>query len=78
MPRAAESAAAKAAHEPLSRAQFRVLTLLNLGLTTGEIAAALNITHGTVRWHLNQIFGRLHARNRTEAIVRARELKLLP
>jgi LuxR family maltose regulon positive regulatory protein len=64
-------------HEPLSQAQFRVLGLLNLGFTTAEMAAALNVTAGTIRWHLNHIFAKLRARNRTEAIVRARELKLL-
>jgi len=78
VPRAAAVAAAKTPHEPLSQAQFRVLTLLNLGFTTGEMASALNVTHGTVRWHLNHIFAKLHVRNRTGAIVRARELKLLP
>ena len=69
--------AADDAHEPLSRAQLRVLTLLNRGLTTREIAQALNIGVGTVRWHLNHIFEKLRVRNRTQAIVKARELRLL-
>jgi ATP/maltotriose-dependent transcriptional regulator MalT len=54
-----------------------VLGLLNLGFTTAEMATALNVTAGTVRWHLNHIFAKLHVRNRTEAIVKARESKLL-
>lgn len=66
-----------AAHEPLSKAQYKVLGLLNLGFSTREIAAALNVSAGTVRWHLNHIFARLHVRNRTAAVVKARELKLL-
>jgi DNA-binding NarL/FixJ family response regulator len=37
--------------EPLSRAQLRVLQLLNRGLTTKEIAAQLEIAVGTARWH---------------------------
>jgi LuxR family transcriptional regulator, maltose regulon positive regulatory protein len=65
------------AHEPLSRAQLRVLTLLNRGLTTSEIAHSLDIGVGTVRWHLNHIFEKLRVRNRTQAIVKARELRLL-
>lgn len=69
--------AANTPHEPLSQAQFKVLGLLNLGFSTAEMAAALNVTTGTVRWHLNNIFAKLHARNRAEALVRARELKLL-
>ena len=64
-------------HEPLSAAQLRVLTLLNRGLTTREIAQELSIAVGTVRWHLNHIFDRLRVRNRTQAVVKARELRLL-
>jgi ATP/maltotriose-dependent transcriptional regulator MalT len=63
--------------EPLSRAQLRVLGLLNRGLTNQEIAKELEIGVGTIRWHLNNIFGKLQVRNRTEAIVRARELSLV-
>src|SRR5687768_9254758 len=66
-----------AANERLSRAQLRVLALLNRGLTTREIAHELDIGVGTVRWHLNHIFERLGVRNRTQAIVKARELRLL-
>jgi len=75
VPRRAAAEAA-GAYEPLSKAQFKVLGLLNLGFTTKEMAAALNLSAGTVRWHLNHIFARLHVRNRTEAVVKARALKL--
>ena len=68
---------AQAPREPLSRAQLRVLQLLNRGLTTKEIALHLDIAVGTARWHLNQIYGRLQVRNRMQAVVRARELRLL-
>ena len=64
-------------HEPLSAAQLRVLALLNRGFTTREMAQALGIAVGTVRWHLNHIFEKLRVRNRTQAVVRARELRLL-
>lgn len=64
-------------HEPLSAAQLRVLALLNRGLTTPEIAHELSMAVGTVRWHLNHIFEKLHVRNRTQAVVKARELRLL-
>jgi len=65
------------AHEPLSRAQLRVLRLLNRGLTTREIATSLNVAVGTVRWHFSHIFAKLNARNRTEAIVKARQMGVL-
>jgi len=58
-------------HEPLSAAQQRVLAQLNRGLTTREIAQQLDIAVGTVRWHLNHIFGKLRVRNRTQAVVKA-------
>jgi len=63
--------------EPLSAAQLRVLALLNRGFTTNEIALELGIAVGTVRWHLNQVFDRLRVRNRTQAVVKARELRLV-
>jgi LuxR family transcriptional regulator, maltose regulon positive regulatory protein len=75
LPRAGESPSAL--REPLSRAQLRVLQLLNRGLTTKEIAVQLDIAVGTTRWHLNHIYGKLQVRNRTQAVVRARELRLL-
>jgi len=54
-----------------------VLALLNRGFTTNEIAQELGIAVGTVRWHLNQVFDRLRVRNRTQAVVKARELRLV-
>lgn len=76
MPRARRSNST-GAYEPLSAAQLRVLALLNRGLTTDEIARELDITVGTVRWHLNHVFEKLRVRNRTQAVVRARDLRLL-
>ena len=72
-----EARGSRTMQEPLSRAQLRVLGLLNRGLTNQEIAKELEIGVGTIRWHLNNIFGKLQVRNRTEAIVRARELSLV-
>ena len=54
-----------------------VAGLVAQGLTNREIADRLAITVGTTKWHLNQIFGKLHVRNRVEAIAKARELRLL-
>jgi LuxR family transcriptional regulator, maltose regulon positive regulatory protein len=63
--------------DALSAAQLRVLALLNRGCTTREMAQELDIAVGTVRWHLSQIFDRLRVRSRTQAVVKARELRLL-
>jgi LuxR family maltose regulon positive regulatory protein len=63
--------------EPLSKTEREVLSLLSRGLTNQEIAHKLAITVGTTKWHLNHIFGKLHVRNRTEAIAKARDLRVL-
>lgn len=62
---------------PVSKTQFEILRLLDFGLTNQEIADKLGISIGTAKWHLHQIFGKLQARNRTEAVTKAREQGLL-
>ncbi|MEU0884077.1 LuxR C-terminal-related transcriptional regulator [Lentzea sp. NPDC005914] len=63
--------------ETLTETQRRILGLIATGMSNQQVADKLFITVGTTKWHLNQIFGRLQARNRTEAVARARELSLL-
>jgi LuxR family maltose regulon positive regulatory protein len=63
--------------ETLTETQRRILGLIATGMSNQQVADKLLITVGTTKWHLNQIFGRLQARNRTEAVARARELHLL-
>lgn len=70
-------ASQRALPEPLSRAEREILRLLTRGLTNQEIADKLGTTVGTTKWHLNQIFGKLQVHNRTTAIAKARELRLL-
>ena len=47
------------------------------GCSNKEIASQLVISVGTVKRHTTNIFHKLDARNRTEAVARARELELL-
>ncbi len=47
------------------------------GFSNREIAGQLVVTVGTVKKHLNNIFGKLDAHSRTQAVARARELHLL-
>lgn len=63
--------------EPLTERELEVLQLTAAGLANTEIAQRLFITEGTVKVHLNRIFGKLAVRNRTQAAARARELRLL-
>jgi ATP/maltotriose-dependent transcriptional regulator MalT len=73
----AEETAPLTLPEPLSKSEREILRLLNNGATNQEIADRLGTTVGTTKWHLNQIFGKLQVRNRTGAVVRARQLKIL-
>jgi LuxR family maltose regulon positive regulatory protein len=63
--------------ETLTETQRRILALIATGMSNQQVADKLFITVGTTKWHLNQIFGRLQVRNRTEAVARGRELDLL-
>ena len=63
--------------EPLTERELQILELVAAGRSNQEIAAALYLAPGTVKAHLNHIYGKLPARNRTEAIASARRLGLL-
>jgi LuxR family maltose regulon positive regulatory protein len=63
--------------EPLSERELEVLRLIAAGLSNREIAAELVIAVGTVKRHINHIYGKLGVHSRTQALVRARELSLL-
>jgi DNA-binding CsgD family transcriptional regulator len=45
------------------------------GKTNAEIAASLIITVGTVKRHLDSVYKKLGAKNRTEAIARYAEIE---
>jgi two-component system response regulator DesR len=58
---------------PLNERERRLLRLAGQGLSALEIAARLNLSHGTVRNYLSDATGKLRARNRIEAYRVARE-----
>ncbi|NIQ75433.1 MAG: hypothetical protein GWN67_12460 [Phycisphaerae bacterium] len=64
--------------EPLSERELEVLQLIAEGLTNPEIAARLFLTLNTVKVHTRNIYGKLDAHNRTQAVARARALGILP
>jgi NarL family two-component system response regulator LiaR len=63
--------------EPLSERELEVLGLIAAGHTNREIANRLFIAYGTVKRHINNIYGKLQVRHRAEAVARARDLGLL-
>ena len=62
---------------PLSERELDVLRLLADGCSNREIAAALFLAEGTVKNHVTSVLGKLGARDRTQAALRARALDLL-
>ena len=76
-PGAEPSRPAHALLEPLSERELEVLRLLAAGLTNPQIAARLVITTGTVKAHTANIFRKLDAANRTQAVSIAREIRLV-
>ncbi|MEO8395753.1 MAG: LuxR C-terminal-related transcriptional regulator, partial [Chloroflexota bacterium] len=61
----------------LTDREREILRLLTHGLTDSEIAEAVILTVGTVKWYNRQIYNKLGVRNRTEVITRAQQLDLL-
>ena len=63
--------------EPLSQREQEVLVLINEGLSNKDIAARMNVAATTVKAHIRNLYGKLDVSRRTEALARARQLKLL-
>jgi LuxR family maltose regulon positive regulatory protein len=63
--------------DPLSQRELQILTLICKGLSNQEIGRQVFLSLSTVKWHNQNIFDKLDVQRRTEAVARARELKLL-
>ncbi len=63
--------------EPLTERELDILRLLVTGLSNAAMARELIITVGTVKSHVNHIYGKLGVNSRTQAIARAHTLHLL-
>jgi DNA-binding NarL/FixJ family response regulator len=58
--------------ESLSPREVEVLELLTHGLANKEIAARLCVSVDAVRWHLKNVYHKLHVHSRTEAALKFR------
>jgi len=63
--------------EELSRSELRVLRYLPTNLTRREIADELSVSVHTVDSHIRRIYAKLGAADRTSAVQRGRDLRLL-
>ena len=63
--------------EPLSERELEVLALLYGGFSNQEIADRLFVSRNTVKTHVRNIYGKIGAKSRGQAIARIRELGLL-
>jgi LuxR family maltose regulon positive regulatory protein len=63
--------------EPLTDRELEVLHLIAEGHSNAEISQRLYLALSTVKGHNLRIFNKLQVQNRTEAVVRARDLGLL-
>jgi LuxR family maltose regulon positive regulatory protein len=63
--------------DPLTEREVEVLRLLAGGATNTAIAATLVVSVGTVKKHVFNICHKMGVQNRTQAVARARALRLL-
>lgn len=54
----------------LSAREREILELLAQGFADKEIADRLGLKNGTIRWHLQNVYDKLHVHSRTEAVLR--------
>jgi DNA-binding NarL/FixJ family response regulator len=71
------SAPAPVLVEPLTPRETEVLRLMAAAYTNREIAEALGTAEGTVKIHVSNVLAKLGARDRTQAVLRALEGRVL-
>jgi LuxR family maltose regulon positive regulatory protein len=63
--------------EELTKRELSILKRLETGLSNKEIAEAIFVSEGTLKWHLHNVYGKLNVKNRTGAMARGRALGIL-
>jgi DNA-binding NarL/FixJ family response regulator len=64
-------------HSELSTRELEVLRLISKGRSNKEIASVLGIVEGTVKAHVTNIFNKIGAEDRTQAITIAMKRQIL-
>lgn len=63
--------------DPLTIRELEILSLVCEGLSNEEVCVELGIRLTTVKYHVNNIFGKLYVRRRTQAVALAVHLELV-
>jgi LuxR family transcriptional regulator, maltose regulon positive regulatory protein len=63
--------------ERLTPREVSILKRLESGLSNKEIAEAIFVSEGTLKWHLHNVYSKLNVKNRSGAMTRARTLGIL-
>lgn len=62
----------------ITKREYEVLDLIARGMSNREIADKLFVSTSTIKTHTSNLFMKLDASRRTQAISRAKELRLIP
>jgi ATP/maltotriose-dependent transcriptional regulator MalT len=63
--------------EELTKRELSILKRLETGLSNKEIAEAIFVSEGTLKWHLHNVYSKLNVKNRTGAMAQGRALGIL-
>ena len=63
--------------EALEKQEIALLKMIDAGQSNKEIARQLNLTEGTVKWHMQNIYNKLGVRRRGKAAKLAKDIGLL-
>jgi len=63
--------------EELTKRELSILKRLESDLSNKEIAEAIFVSEGTLKWHLHNVYSKLNVKNRSGAMSRARALGII-
>lgn len=64
-------------YDALNDRESEILLMISTGMMNSQIADEAGLTLGTVKWYLQQIYGKLGVKRRSEAVFKARQLGLI-
>jgi LuxR family transcriptional regulator, maltose regulon positive regulatory protein len=64
-------------YDALNDRESEILLMISTGMMNSQIAEESGLTLGTVKWYLQQVYGKLGVNRRSEAVFKARQLGLI-